>query len=99
MVTLNFLPLDVTFSEYLQVSEPLHLGELVYNVLFLAYSADVLWLVALNSMFFAVTWIFYAWIQHPALHKHHDQAMTKFQWKFAACCSSKCKFGGMGSFG
>ena len=40
MGTLNFLPLDVTFSGELQVSEPLHLGELVYNIL-LAYSADV----------------------------------------------------------
>ena len=30
-------------------------------------------------MFFAVTWIFYEWIQHHALHKLHDQAMT-FQW-------------------
>ena len=35
MATLNFLPLDVTFSyEELQVSEPLHLSVLVYNVLF-----------------------------------------------------------------
>ena len=50
MVTLNFLPLDVTFSQELQVSEPLHLGVLVYNV-FLAYSADVSWLVALSIMF------------------------------------------------
>ena len=31
-------------------------------------------------MLFAVTWIFYEWIQHPALHKHHGQAITKFQW-------------------
>ena len=31
-------------------------------------------------MFFGVTWIFYEWIQHPALHKHHGQAITKFQW-------------------
>ena len=46
---------------------------------FLAYSADVSWLFALSSMFFAVTWIFYQWIQHHALHKHHDQAMI-FQW-------------------
>ena len=63
----------------MQVSEPLQLDPLVYNVLFLAYSADVLWLVALSSMFSAVTWIFYEWVQHHALCKHHDQAMT-FQW-------------------
>ena len=47
---------------------------------FLAYSADVWWLFALSSMFFAVTWIFYEWIQHHALHKHHNQAVIKFQW-------------------
>ena len=45
--------LDVTFSYELQVSEPLHLGVLVYNV-FLAYSADASWLVTLSSMLFAV---------------------------------------------
>ena len=27
-------------------------------------------------MFFAVTWIFYELIQHHALQKHHEQAMT-----------------------
>ena len=78
MVTMNFLTLDVTFPLELQVSEPLPLGELVYNVL-LAYSADVSWMVALSSTLFAVTWTFYEWIQHHALRKHHDQAMTKFQ--------------------
>ena len=31
-------------------------------------------------MLFAVTWMFYEWIQHPALHKHHDQTMTNFEW-------------------
>ena len=79
MVTLNLLPLDVTFSyEELQVSEPLHLSVLVYNS-FLAYSADISWLVAFSSMFFAVTWICYEWIQHHALHNLHDQAMA-FSW-------------------
>ena len=54
------------------------LGELVYNVI-LAYSAHVSRLVALSSMCFAVTWIFDEWIQPHFLHKHHEQAMNKFQ--------------------
>ena len=54
IVTLKFAPLDVTFTYELQVSEPLHLGKLVYNIL-LAYSADVSWLVAWRTMFFALT--------------------------------------------
>ena len=39
-------------------------------VALLAYSANVSWLVALRSMFAAVNWILYRWIQHHALQKH-----------------------------
>lgn len=73
-----FFPLNVNFSSELVVLEPLHLGNLVFNVL-LAYFLDVLWQIALSNMFGAVGCIFLGWIQQNDLHKYHDQ-VTKFQW-------------------
>ena len=52
-----FFPLNVNFSSELVVLEPLHLGNLVFNVL-LAYFLDVLWQIALSNMFGAVGCIF-----------------------------------------
>ena len=63
------------------------LTDLIYNIAFKKKQSSKSYRLWLNvpknyislSMFFAVNWLLYGWIQHHALHNYHYQ-LTKFQW-------------------